>query len=70
MLGALSLISVPFFWSGIPAVFRASAAWLAALTKGGQPQTGAARAFAIIGFVVAVLVVVATFAGYIGSLVF
>jgi hypothetical protein len=67
VLGALSLITVPFFWSGAPAVFGACAAWLAGLTKGGQPQTGAARGFGIIGFVVAVLIVVATFVGDIGS---
>jgi hypothetical protein len=63
VLGALALVSAPFFWSGAPAAFGASAAWLAGLTKGGQPQTGVARGFGIIGFVVAVLVVVATFAG-------
>lgn len=63
VLGALALVSAPFFWSGAPAAFGASAAWLGGLTKGGQPQTGVARGFGIIGFVVAVLVVVATFAG-------
>ncbi|WP_213453737.1 hypothetical protein [Rhizomonospora bruguierae] len=63
VLGALALVTVPFFWSGAPAAFGASAAWLAGLTKGGQPQTGVARGFGIIGFVVAVLVVVATFVG-------
>jgi hypothetical protein len=63
VLGALALVSAPFFWSGAPAAFGASAAWLAGLTKGGHPQTGVARGFGIIGFVVAVLVVVATFVG-------
>jgi hypothetical protein len=63
VLGALALVSAPFFWSGAPAVFGASATWLAGLTKGSQPQSGAARGFGIIGFVVAVLVVVATFVG-------
>ncbi len=63
VLGALALLSLPVFWSGAPAVLGASAAWLAGLTKGGHPQTGAARAFGIIGFVIAVLEVVATFAG-------
>ena len=65
VLGALALVSVPFFWSGAPAVFGASAAWLAGLTKGGRPQTGAARGFGIIGFVVAVLIVVVTFVGFV-----
>ena len=63
VLGALAIVSLPFFWSGAPAVFGASAAWLGGLTKGGHPQSGAARAFGIIGFVVAVLVVVAAFVG-------
>jgi hypothetical protein len=63
VLGALALVSAPFFWSGAPAVFGASAAWLAGLTKGAQPQTGVARGFGITGFVVGVLVVVATFVG-------
>ena len=63
VLGALALVSLPFFWSGAPAVFGASAAWLAGLAKGGRPQSGAARAFGIIGFVIAILGVVAVFAG-------
>lgn len=63
VLGALALVSLPLFWSGAPAVLGASAAWLAGLTKGGHPQSGAARAFGIIGFVIAILGVVAVFAG-------
>jgi hypothetical protein len=63
VLGALALLSVPSFWSGAPAVLGASAAWLAGLTKGGRPSSGVARAFGIIGFVVAVLGIVAVFAG-------
>jgi hypothetical protein len=63
VLGALALVSLPFFWSGAPAVFGASAAWLAGLAKGGHPQPGAARAFGIIGLVIAILGVVAVFAG-------
>ena len=63
VLGVLALVTAPFFWSGVPAVFGASAAWLAGLTKGAHPQTGAARGFGIVGFVVAVLVVVAVFVG-------
>ena len=69
VLGALALVSAPFFWSGAPATLGAAAAWLAGLTRGGQPQTGVARGFGIIGFVVAVLVVVATFVGF-ASLIF
>ena len=63
VLGALSLVTVPFFWSGAPAIFGATAAWLAGLTKGARPQSGAARAFGIIGFVIAILGVVAVVAG-------
>jgi hypothetical protein len=64
VLGALSLVTAPFFWSGVPAVFGASAAWLAGLTKGGRPLGGVARGFGVIGFVVAVLVVIANLVGY------
>jgi hypothetical protein len=63
VLGALAIVSLPFFWSGAPAVFGACAAWLGGLTKNGHPQSGAARAFGIIGFVVAVLVIVAELVG-------
>jgi hypothetical protein len=63
VLGALALVTTPFFWSGAPAVFGAAAAWLGGLTKGAHPQTGVARGFGIVGFVVAILVVVATFVG-------
>jgi hypothetical protein len=63
VLGALALVTAPFFWSGAPAVLGASAAWLAGLTRGGHPQTGVAHGFGIVGFVVAVLVIVATIAG-------
>jgi hypothetical protein len=63
VLGALALVTTPFFWSGAPAVLGAAAAWLAGLTNGGRPLGGAARGFGILGFVVAVLVVVAVFVG-------
>ncbi|TQS46873.1 hypothetical protein [Cryptosporangium phraense] len=58
-LGALSVLSVPIFWSGGPAIFGGLAAWLGGLTNDGPPHTGAARAFGIVGLVVAVLNVVA-----------
>ncbi len=69
VLGALSVLSLVFFWSGAPAVLGAAAAWLAGLTKGARPLGGVARGFGIAGFVVAVLVVVATFAGCIAAMV-
>src|SRR5664279_2044812 len=58
-LGALSVLSIPIFWAGGPAIFGGLAAWLGGLTKDGQPHTGAARAFGIVGLVAAVLNVVA-----------
>ena len=58
-LGALSVLSIPVFWAGGPAIFGGLAAWRGGLTKDGQPHTGAARAFGIIGLVAAVLNVVA-----------
>lgn len=67
VLGALALITTPLFWSGAPAVLGAAAAWLAGLTKGARPIGGAARGFGIIGFLVAVLVVVATIAGSVAA---
>ncbi|WP_433305862.1 hypothetical protein ACQP2F_19210 [Actinoplanes sp. CA-030573] len=69
VLGSLALISAPLFWSGAPAVLGAAAAWLAGLTKGGTPLTGAARGFGIVGFVVAVLVVVATIVGGLSAII-
>jgi hypothetical protein len=68
VLGALSLVTVPLFWSGAPAIFGAVAAWLGGLTRGAQAQSGAARAFGIIGFVVAILGVVAVFAGALAAI--
>lgn len=58
-LCALSVLSIPIFWAGGPAIFGGLAAWLGGLTKDGQPDTGAARAFGIVGLVAAVLNVVA-----------
>ncbi|MFI7586350.1 hypothetical protein ACIB24_04685 [Spongisporangium articulatum] len=58
-LGALAVISLPAFWAGAPAIFGANAAWLGGLTIGSTPQRGAARGFAIVGLVVAVLNAVA-----------
>ena len=58
-LGALSVLSIPVFWAGGPAIFGSLAAWLGGLTRDGHPHTGAARAFGIVGLVLAVLNVVA-----------
>ena len=48
VLGSLALLTLPFFWSGAPAVFGAAAAWMAGLTKDAEPQTGVARGFGIV----------------------
>ncbi len=69
VLGSLALLTLPFFWSGAPAVFGAAAAWMAGLTKGAEPQTGVARGFGIVGIVVATILVVATPVLYIASFV-
>lgn len=68
VLGALALLTLPFFWCGAPAVFGASSAWLAGLFGDSEPQSGAARGFGIVGMVVAILVVVATVVLYAVSL--
>ena len=67
LLGGLSILTVPIFWSGAPAIFGACAAWLGGLTRGSHPQQGAARALGLTGAVVAVLSVVATWGGYIAT---
>ncbi|MFI7065184.1 hypothetical protein ACIBL3_29615 [Kribbella sp. NPDC050124] len=63
VLGALAIVTLPVFWSGAPATFGASAAWLGGLARGSHPQTGPARGFAIAGLVIAILEIVATIFG-------
>ncbi len=63
VFGALSILTLPFFWSGAPGIFGACAAWLGGLTRGSRPQTGAARVAAIVGIFVALLNVVVTVGG-------
>lgn len=58
-LGALSVLSIPIFWAGGPAIFGSLAVWLGGLTRDGHPHTGAARSFGLVGLVLAVLNVVA-----------
>ena len=68
VLGILAVITLPIFWSGAPAIFGACAAWLGGLTRGSQPQSGAARAFGVVGIVIVVLEIVATvFGGAVGT---
>ncbi|MBV9593943.1 MAG: hypothetical protein JO147_09155 [Actinobacteria bacterium] len=66
-LGALSVLSIPVYWAGGPAIFGSLAVWRSGLTENGQPRTGAARAFGIIGLVAAVLNVVAILVLSVGS---
>ena len=69
VLGVLAILTLPVFWSGAPATLGACAAWLAGLARGSHPQVGAARAFGIVGIVIAVLDIVATmFGGAAGAL--
>jgi hypothetical protein len=53
--GALSLLTIVFFWSGAPGVLGAVAAWLGGLTRGPTPDRGAPRVFAIIGLCIAII---------------
>jgi hypothetical protein len=69
VLGALSVLSLPVFWAGGPAIFGSLAAWLGGLTRDSRPQSGAARAFGIVGLVLAILDVVAVVILTIGALV-
>jgi hypothetical protein len=68
VLGALSVLSLPIFWAGGPAIFGGLAAWLGGLTRDGHPHRGAARAFAIVGLVAAVLNIVAILVLTLGNL--
>ena len=68
--GALSIITLVFFWSGAPAVLGAVAAWLGGLTRGRPRSTGAARIFAIVGLCIAILNCVTTVGGLTADIVF
>ena len=63
LLGAVSVLTLPVFWSGAPGVLGACAVWVAGLTRGGRPLAGAARAAGIVGAFVALLNVVLLFGG-------
>ena len=67
VFGALSVLTMVVFWSGAPGIFGAVAAWLAGLTKNGQPQPGAARVAGIVGVFVAIVNVVLTVGGLVLS---
>ena len=63
VLGALSVVTVIVFWSGVPGIFGAGAAWLAGLTRGGRPLGGAARVAGLVGLFIALLNVVISVGG-------
>jgi hypothetical protein len=53
--GALSVLTIVFFWSGAPGILGAVATWLGGLTRGRASLRGAPRVFAIIGLCIAIL---------------
>lgn len=53
VFGALSIVSFIAYWAAAPAIFGATAAWLAGLTKGGRPLGGAARVMGLVGLFLA-----------------
>jgi hypothetical protein len=67
VLGALSVLSIIVFWSGVPGIFGAGAAWLAGLTRGGKPLGGAARVAGLVGVFIAFLNVVISVGGVLFS---
>jgi hypothetical protein len=69
VLGALSILTLPLFFSGAPASFGAMAAVRAGFARGGSPTTGTPRGFGIAGIVIAVLSIVAVFGGNIAGIV-
>jgi hypothetical protein len=69
VLGALSILTLPVFFSGAPASFGAMAAVRAGFARGGSPTSGTPRGFGIAGIVTAVLVIVAVFGGNVAGIV-
>lgn len=67
VLGTLSVITLPFFWSGAPAVLGACAAWLAGVTRGARVLGGAARVAGIVGVFVVLLNIVLAVGGVVVS---
>lgn len=63
VFGALSVVGLVLFWSGAPGLFGATAAWLAGMTRGGRPSSGAARAAGIVGAFIALVNVLLTVGG-------
>lgn len=69
VLGVLSILTLPVFFSGAPASFGTMAAVRAGFTRGGSPARGAARGFGIVGIVITVLIIIAVFGGNIAGMI-
>jgi hypothetical protein len=69
VLGVLSILSLPVFFSGAPASLGAMAAVRAGFARGGVRTSGVARGFGITGIVIAGLVIVAVFGGNISGII-
>ncbi len=63
VFGALAVPTVILFFSGTPGMLGATAAFLAGLTHGRTPTSGAPRVFGIVGLVFAILNVLIVVAG-------
>jgi hypothetical protein len=63
VLLALSVLTIVFFWSGLPGILGACAAWCAGLTRGARPLGGGARVAGLVGAFIALLNVVLTLGG-------
>lgn len=55
VFGVLCVPTLILFFSGAPGMFGATAAFLAGLTRGRTPTSGAPRLFGIVGLVIAIL---------------
>lgn len=55
LFGALCVPTLILFFSGAPGMFGATAAFLAGLTRGRTPTSGAPRLFGVVGLVIAIL---------------
>lgn len=69
VLGALSILTLPVFFSGAPASFDAMAAVRAGFARGGSPTSATPRGFGFAGIVIALLVIVAVFGGNVAGIV-
>jgi hypothetical protein len=69
VLGALSILSLPLFFSGAPASLGAMAGVRAGFARDGVRTSGAPRGFGIAGIVIAVLITVAVFGGNISGII-